>query len=305
MSIFSRNKVHISNDEIRKIVIKWTGKGIRSLGVFGKLLQSVGIATPVTLCDFIYSKKSFECHTYDDKVLSIRLSPETSDRFGQLTVVEGKISFHYRYNKSTKSLSLTSIVTERNNRSLSISYTDSYYRRELTLPDDYYVTVIISDSVPRNTNNSNIFECKQGIEKYLFGLAFPCTAQDIYQKIMELYGFDNDIIPQIESIKVSVEKILSRNDDGHADKKRTMSEILTRFGNVFNYVINEDNIVYGINNHGDWFYSTPNAYYDFSLDTNSVSVTIKGHETEVCAINNSDMLKLAHEKINTIRDRIN
>lgn len=307
MGIFSRSNVKISDSDLRKLVINWTGKKEQSIDVFCKLLQSIGIVTPVKLSNFNDKENSFDCITDDGKTLSLALWFGNWDDLSQLVVTEGELCSYYNYHDGSENvhLELQSTVIKRDNRGLYNYYCEFFCNRGVTLLDDYYVTVDVYEPEPRNENNVRILESKQSIENYLLGLTFPCTAQDIYEKVMELYGFDNDIVTTIKSIKVSVEKILSKDKNGNADKKRTMSAIFMNYGKVYQYVINEDEVAYSIAKNGDWFYATPYARYNFSSETNRISVTIEADETEVCAISNADMIKTASEKVNSIRGKIN
>lgn len=307
MGIFSRSNVKNSDSDIRNLVINWTGKKEQSIDVFYKLLQSIGIVTPVKLSNFNDKENSFDCVTDDGKTLSLALWYGSFDDFSQLIVKEGELCSHYNYHDWSENvhLELQSTVIERNNSRLYNYYCEFFCNRNLTLPGDYYVTVDVYEPEPRNENSVRVLDSKLSIENYLLGLTFPCTAQDIYEKVMELYGFDDSIVPTIQSIKVSVEKILSKDKRGNADKKRTMSAIIMKYGKVYQYAINEDNVAYSIAENGNWFYATPYARYSFSADTNHISVTIESDETTVCAINNADMMKTACEKVNSIRGKIN
>lgn len=307
MGIFSRSNVKISDSDLRKLVINWTGKKEQSIDVFCKLLQSIGIVTPVILHNFNDKENSFDCITNDGKTLSLALWYGNLDDFPQLIAKDGELCSHYNYHDWSENvhMELQSTVIERNNSRLYNYYCEFFCSRNLTLPGDYNVTVNVYEPKPRNENSIRVLDSKISIENYLLGLTFPCTAQDIYEKVMELYGFDDSIVPTIESIKVSVEKILSKDKRGNADKKRTMSAIFMEYGKVCQYVINEDDVAYSIAENGDWFYATPYAHYSFSADTNRISVTIEADETAICAINNADMIKTACEKVNLIRNKIN
>ena len=308
MGIFSRSNVKISDSDIRNLVINWTGKKEQSIDVFGKLLQSIGILTPVKLGNFNDKENSFDCITDDGKTLSLALEYGGLDvSFPQVIVKEGELCSHYNYDKWSENihLELQFTVIERNNSRLFNYYCEFFCDRKLTLPSDYYITVDVYEPEPCNKNRVRVLDSKLSIENYLLRLTFPCTAQDIYEKVMELYGFDDSIVPTIQSIKVSVEKILSKDKRGNVDRKRTMSAIIMKYGKVYQYTINEGDVVYSIAENGDWFYATPYACYSFSADTNYISVTIEADETAVCAINNADMMKTACEKVNSIRSKIN
>lgn len=307
MGIFSRSNVKISDSDLRKLVIDWTGKEEQSIDVFCKLLQSIDIVAPVTLRNFNAEEHSFDCITDDNKTLSLTLYYGNIDDFSQLIVKEGKLYSCYNYLNCRENihLELQHKAIERNNSSLYNFYSRFFCHRNLTLPDDYYVSIDVDEPEPRNDKNVRVLDSKQSIENYLLGLTFPCTAQDIYEKVMELYGFDDSIISKIQSIRVSVEKILSKNMHGNADKKRTMSAIFMKYGKIYQYVINEGDVAYSIAESGNWFYTTPYAHYSFSADTNRISATIEADATAICAINNADMIKTACEKVNSIRGKIN
>ncbi len=307
MGIFSRSNVEISDSNLRNLVITWTGKEEQSIDVFCKLLQSIGIVTPVILSNFNDEEASFDCITDDGKTLSLALWNAGLDGGSQLIVKEGKLCSCYNYNNRSKNvhLELESTAIERNNNRLDNFYCKSFCSRILTLSGDYCVTVDVAEPEPRDKNNVLVMNPKLSIDNYLLGLTFPCTAQDIYEKVMKLYEFDDSIIPSISSIKVSVEKILSKDNSGNASKKRTMSAIFMKHGKVYQYVVNEDDVAYSIAKNGDWFYSTPYAHYSFSADTNRISVAIEADKTTICALNNADVIKTACEKVNSIRGKIN
>lgn len=238
MDIFSRNNVKISDSNLQKLVINWTGKKEQSIDFFCKLLQSIGIVTPITLSNFNDEDNSFDCITDDGKTLSLalryRMYGDTND-FSQLIAKEGELCSYYNYHAWSKNvhLELQSTVIERNNSRLDNYYCEFFCKRYLTLPDDYYVTVNVYEPEPRNKNSIRVLNSKLSIENYLLSLTFPCTAQDIYEKLMELYGFDDSIISKIEFIKVSVEKILSKYKNGNPERKRTVSTILMKYGRVY------------------------------------------------------------------------
>lgn len=307
MSIFSRSNVKISDSDLRKLVINWTGKKEQSIDVFCKLLQSIDIVTPVTLSNFNAKKSSFDCIADDGKTLSLTLWSGCFDALPQLIAKEGNLYSYYNYLNCSENvhLELQSKIIERNNSSLYNYYSKLFCHRKLTLPGDYYVSIDVDEPEPRSNDSIRVLDSKLSIENYLLGLTFPCTAQDIYEKVMELYGFDDSIVHTIQSITVSVEKILSKDKYGNADKKRTMSAIFMEYGKVYQYIINEDDVTYSISENGNWFYTTPYAHYSFSADTNRISATIEADATAICSINNADMIKTACEKVNSIRGKIN
>ena len=307
MSIFSRSNVKISDSDLRKLVINWTGKKEQSIDVFCKLLQSIDIVTPVTLSNFNAKKSSFDCIADDGKTLSLTLWSGCFDALPQLIAKEENLCSYYNYLNCSENvhLELHSKIIERNNSSLYNFYSKFFCHRELTLPGDYYVSIDVDEPEPRSNDSVRVLDSKLSIENYLLGLTFPCTAQDIYEKVMELYGFDDSIVHTIQSIKVSVEKILSKDRYGKADKMRTMSAIFMKYGKVYQYAINEDDVAYSIAENGNWFYTTPYAHYSFSADTNRISAAIEEDATVICSINNADMIKTACEKVNSIRGKIN
>lgn len=237
MDIVSRSNVKISDSDIEKLVINWTGMKEQSINVFCKLLQSIGIITPITLSNFNDEDNSFDCITADGKTLSLalryRMYGDTDD-FSQIIVKERELCSYYNYHTWYKNihLELQSTVIKRNNSRLHNYYCEFFCNRDLTLPDDYYVTVSVDEPEPRNKNNIRVLNSKLSIENYLLSLTFPCTAQDIYDKVMELYGFDDSIISKIPFIKVSVEKILSKRKNGDPERKRIVSIIFVKYGKI-------------------------------------------------------------------------
>lgn len=307
MDIFSRSAVKISDSNLRELVINWTGKDKQSIDIFGKLLQSIGIVTPVTLSNSNEEENSFNCVTSDGKTLSLTLFFGGWDDFPRLIVSEGELSSCYNYWDwdKTPHLELQSTGFQRNNRSLYNYYCKYFCNRNVTLPGDYYVTVNVYEPEPHNENYVRVLGSKMSIENYLLDLTFPCTAQDIYERVMELYGFDDSVVSTIESIKVSVAKIISKDEMGNALKKRTLSAFFMKYGKIYQYVVNEDDVAYSISKNGDWFYSTPCVRYAFSAATNRISVTIEADERAVCAINNAAVIETARKKIDAIRGKIN
>lgn len=271
------------------------------------MLQSIGIVTPIALSNLDSEKNSFDCVTGDGKTLSLSLWYGSIDDFPTLVVNDGNLCSRYDYYDWGKNLhlELSSTVIKRNGSKLYNYYYDIFCSRYLTLPGDYYVTVKMYDPTPCNENSVRFFDFRQSIEDYLIGLRFPCTAQDIYKKVMKLCSFDSNIVSSIKCINISVYKILSRDEKGNIDKKHTMSEVAIEYGKVHKYVINENDVVYSISKNGDWVYSTPFVCYSFSANNNHIAVTIDADKDVVCTISNAEMIKTACEKVNSIRDKIN
>lgn len=314
MDIFSKlcaqNGIKVADNNLRKLITSFVGKEKENpINLFCTLLESIGIVTPVTLGCLNQRDESFNCITGNGKTLLMATRDGTTDDFDQLIIIEGEVSYYYDYLPfdSEERLELSSTTITKNDRKLHNYYYKFFCHRTLTLQNCYCVKVNVSEPEHRNADKIRVLEHRQSIENYLLDLTFPCYAQNIYNKVMELYDFDDSIISTISSIDVSVEKILTKDRYGRADKTLPFSVFSMKDGKIQHnsFGICRDGECYSIFSSGDWVYSNEYADCKFSATTNLLTATINVNETTISYINNTNIIKTAFEKINSIRGEIN
>ncbi len=294
MNTFLRNQITIRGNELHERIVNWIGMKDKSLSVFCHMLSSIGIVFPVTLAK--NNQNTCVCTTGDGRLLTMSFVFKALDEYHELHISEGNRHYVYLYKDSCFSpcLKLVSTFTQKDSTTLYSHYENSICFWTVDLHDNIHIEICISEHKLCINDFDN---SKHKMEDFLVNLTFPCTAQEIYEEILQTFSFKAPTVFCIPDINVKVqETLISR-------KRRTLSAVNSVNGRKVLYVINEGRVSYGISKSGTWFYTTPDVSCTYSSRKSHVSVSF-ADETKSCDYDITDIVTMATKKVNTIRGQI-
>lgn len=320
MSIFNRDvKVVGQVDLFRADLHRWLAPGLSMkkcdpITTFGKLLKSTGkvtgILTPVTIGGFSGSSVTKEfgcnCFTADGKCLTFEFLFSNAKKCNQLAVIEGDVYTVYDF-ICGDTLRKSSETIKKDGIEITGEMNNYGYMRTVNIHGEYLVTVNMyeydeksHDVDVRELAKPHCLKRKDVIDDYLLNLSFPCTAEDIYYRLLKIDCF------VLYKQELKVHKVIA---DGSRNEIRILSARSIEDGKFSEYACTEGHKTYGISNSGDWFYRSEYgekgiAKCEYSSKTGNITTTVIIPEGFSCAESINDLVSDAKEKIDTIREKI-
>lgn len=293
------SKISCDTQELKDFVTSWTKNIGLNFESFAKILELVGIKTPVKLRNYDEKNKSFNCVTDLNKEVHISLIFGCfPDDCPEIRITEGEETKRYyadiSYKEKLPKVKFYGRTIKKDGKELTTYYYESFFDRILKLDNSHILKVDISKSSYNDDNSElSLLTNQIEIDNYLLGLDNSLVADEVYEKIIDFMNFsDEDISKCI--ILISYEETVNETE-------QVRSRILLSNGKMKEYAILENGNTYHVFDNGNWkFISKKGVKITYTENTKKLVFFADGSEEDIVSLNTREIFSHVKAKISVL-----